>query len=398
MDSITQAALGGVVGELVLGRKIGWKGMAWGLLFGTMPDLDVFFSPFMTEAEQLKWHRGISHSLVMMFIATLVFAKPLSLVHRRKGVSLRRAGWFVLLAWSTHVLIDVFTTYGTQIWEPFSDARVSLNNLFIIDPLFTLPLLICVLITIIRLIIYLSRLLRHVCSSQKLRRPLPEEFQITGRGARLALTLSSLYVLFSFIMKMKATDIIGSRMAEEIPGAQLRQVAPTPANTILWRGLAETDDGFWTTYYSPFDQERPQWDYFPKHRELAEPFKNQDLFKGLEWFSRGRWIAREGPNKKIIFIDMRFGEVRIPQPEQFPENDLKASNSQPLKTSGQQIPMFQWHMSYDQDGNFEAPMMRPRTTLDESGKESALNLKASLTLIMRRLFGNLKKWQSAQPF
>ena len=131
------------MGELVLGRKIGWKGMAWGLFFGTLPDLDIIVFPWLDRMEQLRWHRGISHSILMMVVAGFLFAKPLSLLHRKKEVSAKRAGWFVFLVWSTHVLIDVFTSYGTQVFEPFSDQRVAWSNLFIIDPLFTLPLLVC---------------------------------------------------------------------------------------------------------------------------------------------------------------------------------------------------------------------------------------------------------------
>ncbi|MDB4409037.1 metal-dependent hydrolase [Akkermansiaceae bacterium] len=383
MDSITQAALGGVVGELILGKKIGWKGMAWGLLFGTMPDLDVFFSPFMDEVAQLKWHRGISHSILLMFVAAFVFAKPLSLMHRKKGVTARRAGVFVFLVWSTHVLIDVFTTYGTQVWEPFSDARVSLNNLFIIDLFFTLPLLVCVLVTVCRLIWYVIRLIIFYRAPIGEREELPEMFTITGKGAKIALTLSCLYVLFSFTMKMKATEMIGSRMAKEIPGAELVQVAPTPLNTILWRGLAETEEGFWITYYSPFDVERPKWDYIPKHHQLAEPFQDEELFKGLEWFSRDYWVARRGADGKVVLIDMRFGELR----------DVE---------SGLQVPMFQWHMSYDQEGNFTAPMLRPSTSMADNGQDgrkgSGLDIKASLGLMWDRIGGDLRAWQNTKPF
>ena len=68
MDSITQAALGALCGELVLGKKLGNKGILWGLLVGTLPDLDIIAYPFLSSSEQLGWHRGISHSILMMFV------------------------------------------------------------------------------------------------------------------------------------------------------------------------------------------------------------------------------------------------------------------------------------------------------------------------------------------
>ena len=56
MDSITQAALGAVVGELTLGRQLGRRSLAWGALFGTVPDLDAFLLPFLNTAWDLGWH------------------------------------------------------------------------------------------------------------------------------------------------------------------------------------------------------------------------------------------------------------------------------------------------------------------------------------------------------
>ena len=54
VDSITQAALGAVVGELVLGRQLGRRAIGWGALFGTIPDLDVIFTPLLDTARNLS--------------------------------------------------------------------------------------------------------------------------------------------------------------------------------------------------------------------------------------------------------------------------------------------------------------------------------------------------------
>ena len=66
MDSITQAALGALCGEVLLARKLGWKGAAWGLLFGTMPDMDIIGYAWLDAEDQLRWHRGVSHSLCIV--------------------------------------------------------------------------------------------------------------------------------------------------------------------------------------------------------------------------------------------------------------------------------------------------------------------------------------------
>ncbi|MFZ9941921.1 MAG: metal-dependent hydrolase, partial [Luteolibacter sp.] len=137
MDSITQAVLGAAVGECFLGKKIGNRALAWGALFGTLPDLDIVISPFLDTAAKLWWHRGPSHSLAIMIAAAWFVSPWLVKLWRREKVSRARAAWFIFGAWSTHVLIDCFTVYGTLVLWPFSDARIGFNHLFIVDPLFT---------------------------------------------------------------------------------------------------------------------------------------------------------------------------------------------------------------------------------------------------------------------
>jgi inner membrane protein len=368
VDSITQAALGGVVGELVLGRKIGWKGMAWGLLFGTIPDLDLLFMPFLDQAERLRWHRGISHSIVMMVVAALVCAKPLAWVHQEKGVSARRAGWFVFLAWSTHVLIDVFTSYGTQVFEPFSDRRVAWSNVFIIDLFFTLPLL-------LSLFYWPWKVVAHAWAGRSWRKEggdpdeKPEFPEFTRRSATGAIAVSSLYVVFTLVMKLWAVDQMKTQMAEAVPDGVLVTVSPTVSNAFLWRGLIETKEGYFLTYWSPFDDGTAWYDYIPKQRELAEKFEGEKMFEALKWFTQGHWVARELPDGKVVMIDMRLGEVR----------DLEGK---------QMLPIFQWRMRYDEDGRSEVRKYRPQD----------FEIKKALGLILERIGGKRTEWEAMDSF
>ena len=54
----------------MMGRRLGNRALAWGALFGTLPDLDVVFSPLLDNAADLWWHRGPSHSLLLMIAAS----------------------------------------------------------------------------------------------------------------------------------------------------------------------------------------------------------------------------------------------------------------------------------------------------------------------------------------
>jgi inner membrane protein len=292
VDSITQAALGAVMGELVLGRQLGRRAIGWGALFGTLPDLDVIFSPVLDTARTLSFHRGISHSLLLMVIVSVWLAKPLARRWKKDKVTPQRAGLFVFLAWSTHVLIDVFTTYGTKVFSPFSGYPVSFDNLFIIDPVFTIPLLVAVIIGFF---------------------VKPKEWK-KGKGLRSAwwcLGVSIFYVGLSFWAKYSVGKAIEGDLARRGVAWQRKMEAPSPFNIILWRTLVERPGEIWIGYRSVFDaSDLPiRWVVIPKGEDAMAKHAEQREVKTVLNFSKGWWIARKVPGG-VWIADLRFGEGR----------------------------------------------------------------------------------------
>ncbi|MDP4626322.1 MAG: metal-dependent hydrolase [Akkermansiaceae bacterium] len=291
MDSITQAVLGAAVGEAILGKKIGNRAMIWGLLFGTLPDLDIIANPLLDTAERLEFHRGASHSLLVMVIASILLAKPLSKLWKREKVTPTRAGAFVFLVWSTHVLIDCFTVYGTSVLWPFSDTRIAFNNLFIIDPLYTLPLI----VTLIWLAFYRTK----------------KQQQKRTRLLKWGLGLSTAYVAITFGLKSLVSAAFDADLARRNINYERRIEAPTPLNTLLWRSVVDRGDEMWVGYRSVFELSSTpvRWTVYPKESESIAPYQEEREIKTLIWFSRGWWIAR--PHAKGVWLaDMRFGESR----------------------------------------------------------------------------------------
>ena len=74
MDSLSQIVLGAAVGEVVLGRRIGNRAMVWGAVAGTIPDMDVLGKYFLSELDNLAFHRGISHSLLFCVLGAWALA------------------------------------------------------------------------------------------------------------------------------------------------------------------------------------------------------------------------------------------------------------------------------------------------------------------------------------
>lgn len=291
VDSITQAALGAAVGEAVLGKHLGNRALLWGALFGTLPDLDVVFSPFFDTAGNLAHHRGASHSLLVMTLASFLLARWLAKLWKKEKVGKARAGAFVFLAWSTHVLIDCFTVYGTSVLWPFSDVRVAFNHLFIVDPFYTGPLLVT--------LVWLA-FLRGKKNQPKRRR-----LCYWGLG------LSSAYVLLSVAMKFHVSAGFDRDLARRSVSVERRMEAPTPFNILLWRSVADQGDAFWVGYRSIFEfpSTPVRWTVYPKETAAAFPHAATREMRVLHHFSGGWWIAR--PHAKGVWIgDMRFGEMR----------------------------------------------------------------------------------------
>src|SRR5690606_18468181 len=144
MDSITQAVLGAGVQAALLGRWQGRKALLYGAMLGTLPDLDVVID-YGDAVAQMTYHRGFSHSIFVLSPLALAWLARRWRPH--PGYSGRRLFLTLWLVLITHVLLDSFTSYGTQLFWPLETPPVAWSSIFIIDPLYTLPLLVAVLVT-----------------------------------------------------------------------------------------------------------------------------------------------------------------------------------------------------------------------------------------------------------
>jgi inner membrane protein len=291
VDLITHAALGAAVGEMMLGRRLGNRALGWGALFGTLPDVDAVFSVFLNTAHHLWWHRGPSHSLLVIAAVSYLLAPRLAKLWKRDKISKQRAGWFVFAALAAHVLIDCFTVYGTSLLWPLPVNRVAFNNLFIIDPLFTLPLLV--------VLVWLAFL--------RTKKELPKRRKLNAWG----LGIAAGYALLSIGMKFHISAGFDADLARRGTVFQRRMESPTAFNILLWRSVVDSGDEFRVGYRSVFESKTTpvRWTIYPKGKAVVSGMADLREVRMLQWFSNGWWIAR--PHAKGAWIgDLRFGEAR----------------------------------------------------------------------------------------
>lgn len=287
MDSLSQFVLGAAVATAVAGPKIGARKAALlGGALGTLPDLDVFI-PFGNPIDDFILHRGFSHSLIVHAALTPVLGELV----RRSFSALRERrviAWSVVfLVLSTHALLDAMTIYGTRLFWPVWDEPLGLGSIFIIDPLYTIPLLIVTLWAFCRA--ELSGRLR--------------------RASHLALALSTLYLGWSMIAQMQAEERGKAVLANAGLSSEEVSVGPMPFNTLLWRITAIDGDQYHNVYLSLIGKDEDVA-LHSHHRldvtvECLQSIKEADkLYEFADGFVEARYI-----DGKLRVSDLRMGVI-----------------------------------------------------------------------------------------
>lgn len=287
MDSLTQIVLGASVGEAVLGKKVGNKAMLYGAIAGTIPDLDTFASHFVDTVTAIEIHRGFTHSIFFAVAFAPVFGWLISKVERKSSASWK--DWSRLMFWGffTHPLLDSFTTWGTQLFWPL-DVRLAFKAIFVIDPLYTVPFLIFVVLA-----------MRSEKGSEK-----REHYN------KLGLLLSSGYLLLCLGLKGLAHQNFEAALEDhEIAYLQL-ETKPSPFNSILWTANVEVKDAYLIGYYSFFDSKPIQFKSYPKNHHLLGRLGSKDKIQRLIDISNG-WFIMTDKEGELFFNDLRFGVLDV---------------------------------------------------------------------------------------
>ena len=146
MDPLSQACIGSSLSQSFAKDKTAQlSAMVIGALAGMAPDLDILINSNRDPLLFLEFHRQFTHSLIFIPFGALLCALVFYPFAKKK-LSFSQVYLFSFLAYATHGLLDACTSYGTQLFWPFTNERVAWNVVSIIDPLFTLPILLLVVI------------------------------------------------------------------------------------------------------------------------------------------------------------------------------------------------------------------------------------------------------------
>jgi len=285
MDSLTQFVLGATVSGVCLGKVLGpRKAVILGGVLGTVPDLDVFL-PFDTPVDSFVYHRGWTHALAVHALAAPIFGEALVRLIKPLREHRELVWWTVFLCFTTHAVIDAMTVYGTRLFWPFYPDPVGVGSVFIIDPIYTLPLL--------------GVVIWALAKSQWSAR--------LGRGLKAALVFSSAYMALSVGIQAHITGKAKTIFAEAGIEPERVFAIAAPLNTVLWKVIGLEEGRYHNLYISLLDGDNtPEIYSHPRNPELIACLEDNEAFQKLAWFSRGYFRAeREGD--KILIADLRMG-------------------------------------------------------------------------------------------
>lgn len=292
MDSLTQIVLGAAVGEAVLGKKVGNKAMLYGGIAGTIPDLDIISSYFTDTVTAISIHRGFTHSIVFAVLFAFIFGWIVSKYEIYKNIK----GWFWLFFWVffTHSILDSFTTWGTQLFWPL-DLRLAFKTIFVIDPLYTVPFLVFLILAMFQ-----NR------TSKKRR-----FYNNAG------LIISSAYLALTFLLKWIAFNQFESALEEQQINYIQLDTRPSPLNTTLWSANVATEDSYLLANYSFFDTKPIIFKSYPKNHHLLGNLVENKKVKRMISISEG-WYIISQDDGNLYFNDLRFGLLSLePKAENF---------------------------------------------------------------------------------
>jgi inner membrane protein len=288
MDPLTQGLLGAAAAQVCVGHKLSRTAWLVGGLTAMSADLDVVLATGADDLVRMAYHRHFSHALVFIPVAAAGCAQVFMWWPGYRG-----ARWWVffsaLVGYATHATLDACTNYGTLLYWPFTDARVAWDFIAIIDPVFS----VCLLVGLIAGAVARNRTL-------------------VGVG----LALACIYMAIGAANHHIALD--AQRQLAESRGHTITRsmAAPTLGNIVLWRSVYEHEgvlyaDAVRTPWVGPVRVHGGAHAKRIRADDLSADLPDRAAvikdFKLFDWFANG-YVAY-APGQHDVIGDMRYSSM-----------------------------------------------------------------------------------------
>jgi len=285
MDPLSQGTVGAAFAQSTANKNNIFKIGIIGFLAGLAPDLDVLIRSSNDPILFLEYHRQFTHSLFFIPFGSLIIALLIFPLLKR-SMGFKTVYLASLLGYATHGLLDACTSYGTQLFWPFSNERVTWNNISIIDPLFTIPILI------------------FVGTAIKTRKRLFSFF---------AIGWATFYLSLGFVQYERALSAANELAESRGHNAERLTLKPSFGNLILWKSIYQHEQTFYvdairTVRSSTWctGENIRMFDYQQHLPDLDEDSQQRKDIERFRWFSQDYLGFDE---EKNLVTDIRYSMI-----------------------------------------------------------------------------------------
>ena len=285
MDPISQGTVGAAFAQSTANKENILRIGIIGFLAGLAPDLDVLIRSSNDPILFLEYHRQFSHSLFFIPFGSLIVALLIFLVGKG-SMGFKTVYVASFLGYATHGLLDACTSYGTQLFWPFSNERVTWNNISIVDPIFTIPVIILVAIAITKK--------KRIFSF-------------------FAIGWIAFYLSLGFVQYERALSAAMQLADSRGHNAQRLTLKPSFGNLILWKSIYQHEETFYVdairTVQSSTWCSGESIRIFDYQYHLPDLDKESQQAKDIERF---RWFSQDYlgyEEEKKLVTDIRYSMI-----------------------------------------------------------------------------------------
>lgn len=282
MDNITHGLIGLTANSLLKQKD---RATFWvSLVASEIPDIDVLYR-LKGETDYLLNHRGFSHSLPGMLIlaaAVTVVAAVIWPKADRKKIFLLAS-----LCLGLHVIFDLFTSWGTRLFYPFSRRWLYLDFVPIVD-------LVIIVAATAALLAY----------------------RLTGRRSRLFPAAGALVICLFLLARFSCHEYLINSYRSLYPGAGVAVLADF--SPLKWRVIVEREEHLLsgTIHLKDLNHTAPELEMIPVTPVNTANYGSNPVFADVTNFFRFPLYAVEVRNqeKTLVVRDFyyKFREVIFP--------------------------------------------------------------------------------------
>lgn len=287
MDSVSQAVVGAILAQAAAPKKLIRPATLTGAVGGTLADLDIFIKSENDPLLNLEFHRHFTHSLIFIPLGGLI-AALVCWIFLRKKLSFKALYLFATLGYATSGLLDACTTYGTHLFWPFSQAQTAWSLIAILDPVFTLTLLL---------------LGSFACIKYK------------PNLSRIGLVFGLSYLALGFWQQQRVVDSLTELTQSRGHTPERISAHPTLGNLVLWRGIYEYEGECYIEAFNVGLVRRdivhypgPQVTLLDRQRDFPEIAPDSLLQKDITRFYEfsARWVSQPAGSPPFLLTDLRY--------------------------------------------------------------------------------------------